>query len=99
MFPGRWPSMQRRLQRAKDILLGLIGGGPTFVGTIVGQSFVNSTLAMMFLALAAGSILYVIAQLFHVADKFGRKDLLMWGLVIGMVAGFATDFVLVAAGA
>ena len=80
-------------------LLGLIGGGPTLVGTLVGQSFVNSTLAMMFLALAAGSILYVIAQLFHVADKFGRKDLLMWGLVIGMVAGFATDFVLVAAGA
>ena len=80
-------------------VLGLIGGGPTLVGTLVGQSFVNSTLDMAFLALAGGSILYVIAQLFHVADKIGRKDLMMWGLVIGLVAGFGTDFVLVAAGA
>ena len=80
-------------------LLGLIGGGPTFVGTIVGQSFVNATLDMAFLALAGGSILYVIAQLFHVADRLGRKDLLMWGLVVGLVLGFGTDFVLVAAGA
>ncbi len=80
-------------------LLGLIGGGPTLLGTLVGQSFVNSTLDMAFLALAGGSILYVIAQLLHVADKFGRKDLLMWGLVLGLIAGFGTDFVLVAAGA
>lgn len=80
-------------------VLGLIGGGPTLVGTLVGQSFVNATLDMAFLALAGGSILYVIVQLFHVADKLGRKDLLMWGLVVGLVAGFGTDFVLVAAGA
>jgi len=80
-------------------MLGLIGGGPTLVGTLVGQSFVNDTLNMAFLALAGGSILFVIAQLFHVADRFGRKDLLMWGLVAGLVLGFGTDFVLVAAGA
>jgi ZIP family zinc transporter len=80
-------------------LLGLIGGGPTLVGTLVGQSFVNATLDMAFLALAGGSILYVIAQLFHVADRFGRPDLLLWGLVVGLVLGFGTDFVLVAAGA
>ncbi len=80
-------------------VLGLIGGGPTFVGTLIGQSFTNSTLDMAFLALAGGSILYVVAQLFHVADKLGRKDLLMWGLVIGLLLGFGTDFVLVAAGA
>ena len=80
-------------------VLGLIGGGPTLVGTLVGQSFVNATLDMAFLALAGGSILYVISQLYHVADKLGRKDLLMWGLVVGLVAGFGTDFVLVAAGA
>lgn len=80
-------------------VLGLIGGGPTLVGTLVGQSFVNATLDMAFLALAGGSILYVVGQLFHVADKIGRKDLMMWGLVAGLVLGFGTDFVLVAAGA
>lgn len=80
-------------------VLGLIGGGPTLVGTLVGQSFVSETLNMAFLALAGGSILFVVAQLFHVADRIGRKDLLLWGLVLGLVLGFGTDFVLVAAGA
>jgi len=80
-------------------LLGLIAGGPTFLGTLIGQSFVNETLNMAFLALAAGSILYVIVQLLHVSDRLGHKEALMWGLVLGILLGFGTDFVLVAAGA
>jgi ZIP family zinc transporter len=79
-------------------LLGLIGGGPTFLGTIVGRSFVNETLFVAFLALAAGSILYVVIQLLNVAHKMGHKEMLMWGILGGLVAGFATDFVLTAAG-
>jgi ZIP family zinc transporter len=79
--------------------MGLIGGGPTFLGTLVGHSFINETMFIAFLALAAGSILYVIVQLLHVAMKLGHKELLMWGMFIGLLAGFATDFVLVAAGA
>ncbi|HEX9504869.1 MAG TPA: ZIP family metal transporter, partial [Acidimicrobiia bacterium] len=35
--------------------MGLIGGGPTFVGTIVGQTWVNDWLFTAFLGLAAGS--------------------------------------------
>ena len=80
-------------------LMGLIGGGPTLVGTLVGQSFVNDTVYLAFLSLAAGSILYVIIQLFRVAFKLGHSELLMTGLLVGLLAGFATDFVLVAAGA
>jgi zinc transporter, ZIP family len=81
------------------IVLGLIGGGPTFVGTLVGQSFVNDTLYLGFLALAAGSILYVVIELLGVARKLGHKELMTWGIILGLVAGFATDLVLVAAGA
>jgi ZIP family zinc transporter len=80
-------------------LLGLIGGGPTFVGTIVGESLVNDTLSVAFLALAAGSILYVILQLVKMAFRMGHREMLMWGLLLGFLAGLATDFVLVAAGA
>jgi len=80
------------------LLLGLVGGGPTFLGTIVGRSFVNETLFVAFLALAAGSILYVVIQLLNVAYKMGHKEMLMWGILGGLVAGFATDFVLTAAG-
>jgi ZIP family zinc transporter len=81
------------------ISMGLIGGGPTLVGTIIGQSIVNDTLYLTFLALAAGSILYVVVQLFRVAFKLGHNELLMVGLLVGLLAGFATDFVLVAVGA
>ncbi len=80
-------------------LLGLIGGGPTLIGTIIGQSFVNDTVSVAFLALAAGSILYVIVQLLRVAQNLGRRELTYWGLLIGLVLGFATDFIIVAAGA
>ena len=78
--------------------MGLIGGGPTFFGTLVGQSFVNDTLFLSFLALAAGSILYVIVQLIKVAGRQHQAEVVMWGMFAGLVAGFATDYVLVAAG-
>jgi zinc transporter, ZIP family len=80
-------------------VMGLIGGGPTFLGTLIGQSFVNNAVFVGFLALAAGSILYVVIQLLKVAHKLGYQELLMWGLLAGLFAGFATDLVLHAAGA
>jgi ZIP family zinc transporter len=79
-------------------LLGLIGGGPTFLGTIVGQAFVNAAVSVAFLTLAAGSILFVVVQLLHVAQRMGHKQMLMWGLLLGLLTGFATDFVITAAG-
>ncbi|MCU1346632.1 MAG: zinc/iron permease [Acidimicrobiia bacterium] len=78
--------------------MGLIGGGPTFLGTLIGHSVVNDSLFLIFLALAAGSILYVIVQLLKAAQKLGYSEVLMWGLLLGISAGFATDYVLVVAG-
>jgi ZIP family zinc transporter len=80
-------------------LLGLIGGGPTFVGTMVGRAWVNDTVSIAFLALAAGSILYVVVELLAVGRKLDRKTLLSWGLVVGVVLGFLTDAIVTAAGA
>ena len=80
-------------------VLGLIGGGPTFVGTLVGQAFTSDAVSVLFLSLAAGSILYVVVQLVGVALKAGHKEMLYWGIFIGLILGFGTDFVLTAAGA
>lgn len=80
-------------------LVGLIGGGPTFFGTLLGQSWVSEPVSIAFLALAAGSILYVVIELLGVCRIFGRKTVVAWGLTLGLMLGFATDFVLVAAGA
>jgi ZIP family zinc transporter len=81
------------------LLLGLIGGGPTFVGTAVGHAYTSEPVSVVFLTLAAGSILYVVIQLLSVAAKARRPDLLAIGLLLGLIAGFATDAIVTAAGA
>lgn len=80
-------------------ILGLIGGGPTVLGTLLGQVFVNDVVSILFLALAAGSILYVVVQLLGLAVKLGKGYLLYIGLLLGLIAGFATDFIVTAGGA
>jgi ZIP family zinc transporter len=80
-------------------LMGLIGGGPTFVGTVVGKAWVSDWLFTAFLGVAAGSILYVVIELLGVGRRLGHKELATWGILLGLFLGFATDMVLVAAGA
>jgi ZIP family zinc transporter len=80
-------------------LLGVIGGAPTFIGTIVGQAWVNESVMILFFALAAGSILYVVMELLNVGRALASRTVVTWGILLGLVLGFATDFILVAAGA
>jgi ZIP family zinc transporter len=79
-------------------LMGIVGGGPTFLGTLLGQSFVNDTVFLLSLALAAGSILYVVFHLVRMAARQGYPEVVMWCIFAGLATGFATDYVLVAAG-
>jgi ZIP family zinc transporter len=80
------------------LTMGLIGGGPTFLGTIVGHEFTSDALSVVFLSLAAGSILFVVIQLIGVASRMGRRELVVWGIFLGLVAGFVTDMIVTAAG-
>jgi zinc transporter, ZIP family len=80
-------------------LLGLIGGAPTFLGTLVGQFWVNESVSIVFFALAAGSILYVVMELLNVGRVLSSKTLVTWGIFFGLVLGFGTDFILKASGA
>jgi zinc transporter, ZIP family len=96
---GPFATSDERPSWAFLLLVGLIGGGPTFFGTLLGQTWVSEALSVTFLALAAGSILYVVIELLDVCRRAGRKRLVAWGLILGLSLGFGTDFVLVAAGA
>ncbi|HEY5434058.1 MAG TPA: ZIP family metal transporter [Candidatus Limnocylindrales bacterium] len=78
--------------------LGLIGGGPTVLGTLVGQAVINTTLSVAFLGLAAGSILYVVIELLGVNRAFGLKVVGSAGILVGLFLGFSTDFLLKALG-
>lgn len=80
-------------------LLGLIGGGPTFLGTIVGQAWVSEAVSVTFFAVAAGSIPYVIQELFNVNRRFSYPVVGTWMLLVGLLLGYGTDFVLEAVSA
>jgi len=79
-------------------LLGLIGGGPTFLGTVLGQAWTSDAVSVVFFTIAGGSILYVVQELFAVNRKYGHPVLVAWLLVAGILLGFATDFIVTAAG-
>jgi ZIP family zinc transporter len=81
------------------LAMGAIGGGPTIIGTAVGRQVTSEAASVIFLTLAAGSILYVVIQLLGVANRAARRELIVWGVFAGLVAGFVTDMVVSAAGA
>lgn len=89
------------------VLLGLAGGGPTFAGTLVGYgvtriggaTVMSQLVSVLFLALAAGAIIYVIGELQHVNRKIGSHRMGMLGLLCGFLAGYGTDLLLKSLGA
>lgn len=80
-------------------LSGLIAGGPTFLGTLVGYRFTSQTISVLFLALASGAIMYVIGELFAVGRKLESPTWNGWGLAVGLLAGVFTEVLLTAVGA
>jgi ZIP family zinc transporter len=80
------------------ILAGLVGGGPTFLGTLVGASISSPVAFVGALALAAGAILYCLGELFAAGRRLAW-DIVQWGILAGFLVAFGTDLVLKVAGA
>src|SRR5229473_1570833 len=75
-------------------LAGLIGGGPTFIGTWIGYLASSNYFYVAFLAVAAGALLYVVNELFHVGRRLSTPIPFAWGLLFGFLTAYATDLVL-----
>jgi zinc transporter, ZIP family len=73
---------------------GLVGGGPTFAGTLVGYRVTSPTLEISFYTLAAGAILYVVGQLWSSANRRLGSRLVLLGLTVGYLIGLASDLVI-----
>src|SRR5207249_2516560 len=78
-------------------LAGLIGGGPTFLGTWIGYLASSTYFSIAFLAVAAGALLYVLNELFHLGRRVSTPTTFAWGLLAGFLTAFATDLFLTAA--
>ncbi len=79
-------------------LAGLIGGGPTFLGTMLGYYVVSSAMSVLFLSLAAGALVYIIGEMFSHNWRSATKMPAAWGLLAGFLFAYITDLILVAAG-
>ena len=80
-------------------LAGVVGGGPTFVGGVLGYAVVSPVLSILFLGLAAGALIFVFNEMMAVARRFSLPMVTGVALTIGLLAAFGTDFILSAAGA
>jgi zinc transporter, ZIP family len=79
-------------------LVGLIGGAPTFIGSMVGYHVTSEPLELVFYALAGGAILYVIGEIWHGMRRHGYRELGLIMLAGGFAAGVLTDLVVVYGG-
>jgi zinc transporter, ZIP family len=74
-------------------LAGLIGGGPTFLGSIVGYAVTSNPLELVFYAVAGGAILYVIGEVWNGMRRYGHRELGLLMVTAGFVVGVITDLI------
>ncbi|MBV9232519.1 MAG: multicopper oxidase domain-containing protein [Candidatus Eremiobacteraeota bacterium] len=75
-------------------LAGLIAGGPTFLGTMIGYSFYSPTLSALFFAIAVGAILFVIGELWNVLRRTGLTAPVTATMCAGFLIALATELFL-----
>jgi len=80
-------------------LAGLIAGGPTFIGTIIGYHFSSLALQTFFLTAAVGALIFVVGELWSVLKRNGLTVVATSMLAAGFVIALATEIVLEFSGA
>ena len=79
---------------------GLVGGGPTFLGTLMGSLVGVSNFAyVLFLSIAGGALIYVTLLMYSSGRRQTSNDILMVGILIGLCLGFVTDLIVTLGGA
>lgn len=74
-------------------LAGLIAGGPTFFGTILGYYFTSPVLSVFFLTIAAGALVFVIGELWAVLKRTGLGATVTTALVGGFLIALVTEMI------
>jgi ZIP family zinc transporter len=75
-------------------LAGLIGGGPTFLGALLGYAVTSLPLELCFYSLAGGAILYVIGEIWNGMRRYGYRELGLVLLSVGFLVGVLTDLII-----
>jgi ZIP family zinc transporter len=73
---------------------GLVGGGPVFLGAMLGYNVESQPLELAFYSVAAGAILYVIGEVWTAMRRFGHRELGLAMLSAGVFLGVMTEMVI-----
>ncbi len=79
-------------------IAGLVGGGPTFLGTVVGSLWTSVFVYTLFLSIAGGALVYVSMLMYNSGRAQTTNQILMLGIFFGLCAGFLTDLIVMLAG-
>jgi len=74
-------------------LAGVVAGGPTFLGTMIGYTFSSPTLSALFLMTAVGALVFVVGELWGVLKRTGLTITSTSMLAAGFVLALATEVV------
>jgi len=81
------------------VLAGLVGGGPTFIGTLVGSLIgVSNFTYILFLSIAGGALVYVSMLMYSTGRRQTTNRVLMVGIFVGLCAGLLTDLIVTLGG-
>jgi zinc transporter ZupT len=80
-----WPQLIR---------LGIVAGGPTFLGTMIGFTLSSPELSVFFLTIAVGALIFVVGELWGVLKRLGLTVTATTMLALGFVVAFATELFL-----
>jgi len=81
------------------VLAGLVGGGPAFLGTVLGSSWTSTIAYIFFLSVAGGALIYVSMLMYNSGRRQTTNNILMLGIFVGLCAGFITDLIVTLGGA
>ena len=87
-----------RLSGMDLLLLGVLAGGPTCLGTLLSGGATSPYLSLACYTLAAGSLLYVIVALISLSYTPSRRAQVAFGIFLGITLMFATAMLLTLGG-
>jgi ZIP family zinc transporter len=73
---------------------GLVGGGPVFLGSMIGYNVSSEPLELAFYSVSAGAILYVIGEVWGAMRRIGHRELGLAMLAAGVFLGAMTEMII-----
>jgi zinc transporter, ZIP family len=73
---------------------GLVGGAPVFLGAMLGYEVSSDPLELLFYAVSAGAILYVIGEIWTAVRKMGHRELGLAMVAAGVFLAAMTEMVI-----